>query len=439
MKVTAYVRKKPDKNDLTSKATINFRVRTPNKDIRVSSPLTINPYYWDADREAYKSRVTSVSAKEQAEFNAKINQIKDAIAANFRPTCTKVWLEKLINSTLNVKDVRCKSSRATLNDRFEEFLERHPLSDVRKKNFKVVQRSLQRYEDIQRIKAGAKSYRLFVEEVTDGTLEDLWRFLADEPAFEKKYPEVYEKIPEKRMPEKRGRNTLIDCFTRIRTFFKWCQDVGYLTNNPFSKFTVGEATYGTPVYITLDERNKLYDADLSSNPSLAVQRDIFVFQCLIGCRVGDLVRLTNANRIGNAIEYVPNKTRDNRGNTVRVPLNDKALEILARYEDKSRDSLLPFISEQKYNKAIKEAFKAAGIIRDVTVINPKTGLEEQKSISDVASSHMARRTFVGNLYKKVKDPNLVGSMSGHKDGSRAFARYREIDDEIKKELVDLIN
>jgi hypothetical protein len=57
---------------------------------------------------------------------------------------------------------------------------------------------------------------------------------------------------------------------------------------------------------------------------------------------------------------------------------------------------------------------------------------------EITSSHLARRTFVGNLYKQVKDPNLVGSLSGHKEGSKAFARYREIDDEMKKELVDLL-
>lgn len=51
---------------------------------------------------------------------------------------------------------------------------------------------------------------------------------------------------------------------------------------------------------------------------------------------------------------------------------------------------------------------------------------------------MARRTFIGNLYKKVKDPSLVGSLSGHKEGSKAFARYRDIDDDIKKELVGML-
>jgi len=42
-------------------------------------------------------------------------------------------------------------------------------------------------------------------------------------------------------------------------------------------------------------------------------------------------------------------------------------------------------------------------------------------------------------HKKVKDPSLVGALSGHKEGSKAFARYREIDEDIKKELVGLLD
>jgi len=53
----------------------------------------------------------------------------------------------------------------------------------------------------------------------------------------------------------------------------------------------------------------------------------------------------------------------------------------------------------------------------------------------VASSHMARRTFVGNIFKKVKNQNLVGALSGHKEGSRAFARYHTVDDDMRKELI----
>lgn len=98
--------------------------------------------------------------------------------------------------------------------------------------------------------------------------------------------------------------------------------------------------------------------------------------------------------------------------------------------------LFPLIAQQRYNEYIKKVFKACGITRDVSVINPTTGEVEQKSIADIASSHMARRTFVGNLYNKVQDPNLVGSLSGHKEGSKAFARYRTINIDIKADLID---
>ena len=98
-------------------------------------------------------------------------------------------------------------------------------------------------------------------------------------------------------------------------------------------------------------------------------------------------------------------------------------------------TILPFISEQKYNDAIKEVFRLAGINRVVTVLDPTTRREVRMPISECASSHMARRTFCGNLYKRVKDPNIVASMSGHKEGSKAFARYREIDKDIKRDAL----
>jgi len=100
--------------------------------------------------------------------------------------------------------------------------------------------------------------------------------------------------------------------------------------------------------------------------------------------------------------------------------------------------LFPLIVEQKYNQYIKDAMREAGITRMVTIIDQKTRLEIQKPIWEVASSHMARRTFIGNIYKKVKDLNLVGALSGHKEGSKAFARYRTIDDDMKRELIGML-
>ena len=211
------------------------------------------------------------------------------------------------------------------------------------------------------------------------------------------------------------------------------------TINSIPKFNIEQDVYGTPYYISIDERNTLYQKDLSDRPQLAIQRDIFVFHCLIGCRVGDLLKMEKISIINNAIEYIPRKTKEGRPVTVRVPLNTTAKEIINRYADHEGNTLLPFIAEQNYNLAIKAMFAAAELTRMVTVVNPTTGNEEKRTLNEIASSHIARRTFVGNLYKKVKDPNLVGALSGHKEGSRAFARYREIDEEMKIDLVNLLD
>ena len=125
-----------------------------------------------------------------------------------------------------------------------------------------------------------------------------------------------------------------------------------------------------------EERNQLYHTNLDHNPALAVQRDIFVFQCLIGCRVGDLYKLTKSNVINEGIKYIPRKTKDGRPVIVRVPLNSIAKEILAKYKHLPFDELLPMISQQKYNVAIKKMFLEAGLTRPVVISNPTTSEQE---------------------------------------------------------------
>ena len=150
--------------------------------------------------------------------------------------------------------------------------------------------------------------------------------------------------------------------------------------------------------------------------------------------------MTQGNIINEAVEYIPHKTKDERPAVVRVPLNGRAKELIEKYKGiDTKKRLFPFISAQRYNDDIKDILRLCGIDRYVTILNPTTGKEEKRPIYEVASSHMARRTFIGNLYKKVKDPNLVGSLSGHAEGSRAFTRYREIDEEMKQELVHLLD
>jgi integrase len=246
----------------------------------------------------------------------------------------------------------------------------------------------------------------------------------------------------------RGSNHITNLQKKFKRFFLWLNKEGHTTNHPFDGFEIKGEKYGTPIILTLEERNKIADFNLSSKPHLERQRDVFIFQCLIGCRVGDLLKMTPNNFVDGQIEYIPRKTKDDKPVTVEVPLNTRALGILAKYwnadlsshKSKINDNpLLPFISAQKYNEAIKEIFKVCGINRMVVVIDPVSGEQLQKPLYDVASSHLARRTFIGNLYKETPDPNIIGKLSGHKEGSRAFARYRDIDDDMLTDLVSKLN
>ena len=150
------------------------------------------------------------------------------------------------------------------------------------------------------------------------------------------------------------------------------------------------------------------------------------------------MRMRKSSVIDGAVEYIARKTAGERPSVIRVPLTESAQEIVDRYADTDDDRLLPFMSAQKYNDAIKRVFLAARLTRLVTVLDPLTRQEVRKPLNEIASSHLARRTFIGNLYRQVKDPALVGALSGHADGSRAFARYRTIDEQMKEELVRLL-
>jgi integrase len=279
-----------------------------------------------------------------------------------------------------------------------------------------------------------------VKAISTEDLNNIYDYIVNEHQIVKDYPEILEAQPETRKIQERGGNTVTGIIKKLRAFFNWCEKEGLLKKNPFIGFEKGEGEqYGTPIYLTKDELKQIYAADFSDNPSLETQRDIFVFQCNVGCRVGDMMRLTKRDVINGSIEYIPNKTIKENAKTVVVPLNSMAKAILEKYKDLPGEQLLPFIASQNYNYAIKDIVKKAGITRLVTTLDPLTRKEVKRPINEVASSHMARRTFIGNIYKKVKDQHLVSSLTGHSDNSRAFVRYRNIDIDMKQELVNILD
>lgn len=413
---------------------------------RAKTNVFVHPEYWNEEQQTIiipnwrvltdeKKQIKDELQNKCDQLNKIVSLVQSSFQAANKNTISKDWLKSLVydfNFPKTDEDDEQQTSNSFF-DLFTLYIDESDFSLPRKKNMKVVWRTLRRFELY-------KGMTLSFDTITDDTLRMIEKFYKEEHKIceSKSYSKILATIPESRTPKPRGKNSINSFMCRLRAFLYWAIRRDYTTNDPFRKYKIVECVYGTPIYITKEERNHLYHFDFSDNPRLARQRDVFVFQCLIGCRVSDLWAMTKSNVIDGAIEYIPNKTKNDDATRVRVPLNSIAKEILKRYEDYQGKTLLPLTAQQHYNKDIKEIFRIAGLTRIVTVINPTTREEEQHPICDIASSHMARRCFIGNLYKQVKDPNAIGALSGHVEGSRAFSRYREIDEDVKKELVTLL-
>ena len=300
-----------------------------------------------------------------------------------------------------------------------------------------------------------KTHALFADTFTKEEVEAIYRFLTKEGGKE------------------RSRNTMSVKMKKLSAVCKYAVSRGYMPRSPFGDggFKIQSEVYGTPTYLTIEERNNLYHFP-GLPDKLAVQRDIFIFQCHIGCRVSDLMQLTHDNTPEDGfIQYIHHKTRRDNPVVVRAPLSDTALEIIRRYrntsnhrhratsdsrhratadnryrktsDDRHRNTsdnrLLPFINTQDYNDCIHDIFRIAGLKRMVMVQDPTTLKSVSKPLWQVATSHLARRTFMANMFKETKSERITSAFTGHATGSRAFTRYTDIDDDLKRQVLQTMH
>jgi site-specific recombinase XerD len=346
-------------------------------------------------------------------INSRLEKIESEVARWFaiceqaNETPTTHGLRKALDLFTGKNSQQCEetTSEPTFFDRYEQYLSDGLFSPNRKKKLQTTLNKIEAWRP-----------KTTFEDMTVQFVTDFQKFLVSDHGL--------------------SRNAAISELKCLRAFLNYSIKHGWNTNYPFNSFSIEAEAYGDPVFITVEERDLLYNANIE-NESLARVRDMFVFQCLIGCRISDLTKLKKSNIINGCIEYIAGKTKDNKPRVARIPLTEKAKAILAKYDLPNGD-LLPYISHQKYNDYIKDVFALVKLTRMVTIPDPKTRVNIQKPLNELASSHMARRVFVGSLYSKGVKNEIIGSMSGHVDGSKAFARYYNIDVKDQQAAVNLI-
>lgn len=417
-------------------AKVKFRLNIEGKRLYVTTDVSVDVNLWDNKRGHLKAKAV-MSYEDRTSITSSIENWKSWIRSSILAMLDRNIELSSENLSEEINRLRyADKNSAKKNDSFfdlmDKWMDEVKVSPGRYRHYKALKNILRRYQAYKRI--SRPRFELTTKALNSDLLLEVETYILDEGEIAENMPELYEG----RVFNPRSQNYASGQMRILRAFTHWLQLKKIITDNPFEEFSIKEEIYGTPIYISIEERNKLYNYDFSFNRAIETQRDVFVFQCLIGCRVSDLMALTKNSVINGAIEYIAGKTKDNLPITIRVPLNDTAQDILYKYRGYPGEKLLPFISATKYNKAIKQAFTIAKLDRTVIVLNPVTRLPEQKPLYQVVSSHTARKTFIGNLYNKVKDPDLIASMSGHVEGSKAFKRYRAIEEDVKKELVGML-
>lgn len=454
----------------TQMSELIIRLRNGNDyDILVKSGLFITPDNFKNGALVVNRRKVGNDVKYHEDVERKLNGLKSYIQLKLNETdkkqITKVWLSDLIDRYLHPEKYQLQDDAKdlTLYTLAETYLTQKQFSYDHTKGFRVLVRAVARYEGFRRYEASSvverrnlsevladdEKFKFDPETVTRDDIEDFRDYLRNEKELSSKYNRLF-KVMLENYPaniksgyheiEGRGDNAIIKLMKKLKAFFGWLYDTGRITNKPFDGIKIGSEKYGKPYYLTKEERNKIEQTKMPT-AHLEVQRDIFVFHCFVGCRVSDLRKLTERNIVNGVLSYTPHKTKDDGTTSVvaKVPLHPKAMELINKYKGKDKQGrLFPFISDQKYNDAIKQIFTIAGITRNVEVRNALTGEMEIRPINELASSHIARRTFVGIAYKQVADPNIIGKMSGHVEGSKAFVRYRDIDDDMLKDVINKI-
>lgn len=468
MKPRIFISKRCNNNHGELKLIIKVRVKTNEAGYNVLSlcantNIYVRPEDWDEEAEEVRCYPTKrvltaeiIEAREQADrLTALLRHISEQWEAADKSTITKDWLFLVVDKYNFPEKYRAKEEveaeerkKKNIYDHFAEYLAEKEFSSDFHKGNEVMIRSVARYEMFLRA-TDTPDFVFNVDTVTKEVIEDFRAYITNEKQIAEEHPRLFKKMlcsypanvkKGRNHIADRGSNAVFKLMKKLKAFFAWLNKKGITANEPFKGVELGREQFGTPYYITMEERDKIAASAMPSK-HLETQRDIFIFHCWVGCRISDLMRLTAANIVDGILTYTPHKTKDEGQQTLqaRVPISDVAQELIKKYKGQdSKGRLFPFISAQKYNDAIKEIFTIAGITRNVEVRNALTGETEIRPINEIASSHLARRTFCGNLYYQVPDPNIIGKMSGHVEGSKAFARYRKIEDKTLKDAINLL-
>ncbi len=402
---------------------IHFKVRGKSKssniiirfrngrtfDFSTSTGLQTNPKYWD-DK---KQRVKNVKAIKNSNY---INNQLDKLIPYINEShlndyskgvpITKEWFKETVHSFFNQSTENSDHKiymKAYMNYFIQEAKDGKRFVEKKEETVLVSKRTIQRYQNCLNKFKEFEHYqrkRYLIKEIDLNFHKDFLIYL--------------------RSIGKYNENSIGKFISVIKTMLSEAKLNG-ITVSP----EIDSSKFKTPsskpidIYLNEDEIDMIYHHDFNDNPRLDNVRDLFIVGLRTGLRISDIKRLHELNINNDFIIIKTNKTSEE----VEIYMHDQIKAIIKKHNGLPRK-----ISEQKFNKYVKEVCKEVGLIQIVEGAkrNPETNRKEKGMYPkyELVSTHTARRSFASNLYGHMSNLEIM-AITGHKNES-VFLSYIKI-------------
>jgi len=238
-------------------------------------------------------------------------------------------------------------------------------------------------------------------------------------------------------------NTVMKHIQRLRKVVTMSVRLEWLDKDPFIKykcsFTKSERTYLSETDLAKIE-NKVFSVD-----RLTYIQDLFIFSCYTGLSYIDVVQLVPSDIVlgidGSKWIY------SNRGKNeapIRVPLLEKAEELIAKYKNDPRSlhygTVFPVISNQRINSYLKEIAILCSIKSKLTFHVARhtfaTTVTLLNGLSIEALSGMLGHTKISTtqIYGKIMDKRISVEMNELRSKMSAKKKDKESDSDDASDM-----
>ncbi len=392
--VTFYLNKnKKDKNGLSP---IILQCDHKSQRFKYYTGEKINPIYWSKSKTSYIRSSYNDDSTLNNYLKSLVSKI-DKIVRDAKTNDKVLTIDFIKSKFLETSDHKIEKSFFHL---FEKFISSSESSKTHGtiKNYKTSLQQLKNY-------SSNRNFQFDFDSINSAFYTDFVDYLINE--------------------KKNSNNTIGKHIKTLKAFLTWTVDNKYSHNLEYKKFKVYRESIEI-IYLTDQELKSLYNLEITER-ELEKARDLFCFGCFTGLRFSDIASVNNNNVSDNEIQIRTQKTKE----IINIPLIPQASAILKKY-----NNVLPLIYNQKLNKALKILGRLAGINQYVAIQKYRGSKRIDSKIPkyDLITTHTARRTFITLSLEKGIRPEVVMSITGHKD-YKTFKAYIKITDTVKKEAL----